>query len=119
LQSAIEGAPHIDFELPAHYRGERVYHTQEVHDESVLLDWNLNTSTMSQERTFMMIPTDDWLRLIEKVQKAGLKAKAEVGIQFRAGGATTAAELETEGTRDPESGDLSGEAFCRGQSTWL
>ena len=31
---------------------------------------------------FITIPTDDWLRLIEKVQKAGLKAKPEVGIQF-------------------------------------
>src|ERR1700736_6674746 len=51
---------------------------------------------------FITIPTDDWLRLVEKVQKAGLKAKPEVGIQFGAGGATAAAGLETEGTRDPE-----------------
>jgi len=51
---------------------------------------------------FITIPTDDWLRLIEKVQKAGLKAKPEVGIQFGAGGATSEAELEAEGTRDPE-----------------
>ena len=51
---------------------------------------------------FITIPTDDWLRLIEKVQKAGLKAKPEVGIQFGAGGATSESELEAEGTRDPE-----------------
>src|SRR5512135_1553371 len=51
---------------------------------------------------FITIPTDDWLRLIEKVQKAGLKAKPEVGIQFGAGGATAVAELAAEGTRDPE-----------------
>jgi phosphosulfolactate synthase (CoM biosynthesis protein A) len=51
---------------------------------------------------FITISTDDWLRLVEKVQKAGLKAKPEVGIQFGAGGATTAGELEAEGTRDPE-----------------
>ncbi len=51
---------------------------------------------------FITIPTDDWLRLVEVVQKAGLKAKPEVGIQFGAGGATAAAELETEGTRAPE-----------------
>jgi phosphosulfolactate synthase (CoM biosynthesis protein A) len=51
---------------------------------------------------FISIPTDDWLRLIEKVQKAGLKAKPEVGIQFGAGGATATAELAAEGTRDPE-----------------
>jgi phosphosulfolactate synthase (CoM biosynthesis protein A) len=51
---------------------------------------------------FITIPVDDWLRLVEKVQKAGLKAKPEVGIQFGAGGATSTAELEAEGTRDPE-----------------
>jgi len=51
---------------------------------------------------FITIPTDDWLRLIEKVRKAGLKPKPEVGIQFGAGGATAAAELQAEGTRDPE-----------------
>jgi phosphosulfolactate synthase (CoM biosynthesis protein A) len=50
---------------------------------------------------FITLPGDDWLRLIEQVQAAGLKAKPEVGIQFGAGGATRAEELETEGTRDP------------------
>jgi phosphosulfolactate synthase (CoM biosynthesis protein A) len=50
---------------------------------------------------FVSIPTDDWLRLIELVRKAGLKAKPEVGIQFGAGGATAATELAAEGTRDP------------------
>jgi phosphosulfolactate synthase (CoM biosynthesis protein A) len=51
---------------------------------------------------FITLPTDDWLRLVERVQNAGLKAKPEVGIQFGAGGATRAEELEAEGTRDPE-----------------
>jgi len=51
---------------------------------------------------FITIPPDDWLRLIEAVQKAGLKAKPEVGIQFGAGGATAAQELKAEGTRDPQ-----------------
>jgi phosphosulfolactate synthase (CoM biosynthesis protein A) len=51
---------------------------------------------------FITIPTDDLLRLIEQVQKAGLKAKPEVGIQFGAGGATAEAELASEGTRSPE-----------------
>jgi phosphosulfolactate synthase (CoM biosynthesis protein A) len=51
---------------------------------------------------FISIPTDDWLRLVERVQKAGLKAKPEVGIQFGAGGDTAAGELQAEGTRDPE-----------------
>jgi phosphosulfolactate synthase (CoM biosynthesis protein A) len=51
---------------------------------------------------FITIPTDDWLRLVEKVQKSGLKAKPEVGIQFGAGGSTSAEELESEGVRDVE-----------------
>jgi phosphosulfolactate synthase (CoM biosynthesis protein A) len=51
---------------------------------------------------FITIPTDDWVRLVEKVQKAKVKAKPEVGIQFGAGGATAVEELEAEGTRDPE-----------------
>ncbi len=60
---------------------------------------------------FITIPTDDWLRLIEQVQKAGLKAKPEVGIQFGAGGATSVAELEAEGTRDPEWAILQAKRF--------
>ena len=51
---------------------------------------------------FITLPADDWLHLVEKVQKSGLRAKPEVGIQFGAGGATRAEELESEGTRDPE-----------------
>ena len=51
---------------------------------------------------FITIPTDDWVRLVEKVQKAKLKPKPEVGIQFGAGGASAVQELEAEGTRDPE-----------------
>ena len=50
---------------------------------------------------FITLPFDDWLRLVEQTQKAGLKAKPEVGIQFGAGGATSAEELEEQGTRDP------------------
>jgi phosphosulfolactate synthase (CoM biosynthesis protein A) len=49
---------------------------------------------------FITIPVDDWLRLMDRVQKAGLKAKPEVGIQFGAGGATPPDELATEGTHD-------------------
>lgn len=51
---------------------------------------------------FISIPTDDWLRVIEDVQKAGLKAKPEVGIQFGAGGDTTTTELRQEGTQNVE-----------------
>ena len=49
---------------------------------------------------FISIPQDDILRLVERVQQAGCKAKPEVGIQFGAGGATTPQELEQEGTQD-------------------
>jgi phosphosulfolactate synthase (CoM biosynthesis protein A) len=49
---------------------------------------------------FITIPVDDFVRLTEKVGKAGLKAKPEVGIQFGAGGATAPEELEQEGVRD-------------------
>ncbi len=51
---------------------------------------------------FLSIPADDLVRLTEKAQKIGLKVKAEVGIQFGAGGASTVEELEAEGTSDPE-----------------
>ncbi|MBV8847389.1 MAG: phosphosulfolactate synthase [Bryobacterales bacterium] len=50
---------------------------------------------------FITIPVEDWLRLVECVKAAGLKPKPEIGIQFGAGGATSAEELEAEGTRDP------------------
>jgi phosphosulfolactate synthase (CoM biosynthesis protein A) len=51
---------------------------------------------------FIQLPTPDLLRLIEKVKKAGLKPKPEIGIQFGAGGDTNRTELEAEGTRDPQ-----------------
>jgi len=50
---------------------------------------------------FITIPTDDWVRLIERVARAGVKAKPEVGIQFGAGGASGATALEAEGQQDP------------------
>jgi phosphosulfolactate synthase (CoM biosynthesis protein A) len=49
---------------------------------------------------FVSMPTASLLRLVEKVKKASLKAKPELGIQFGAGGDTAAEELEAEGTRD-------------------
>ncbi|RYP69269.1 hypothetical protein DL770_008279 [Monosporascus sp. CRB-9-2] len=50
---------------------------------------------------FLSLPGDDWLRLADRVQEAGLKPKPELGIQFGAGGDTGAAELESIGTSDP------------------
>ncbi len=49
---------------------------------------------------FIVISDNDFVRLTEKVRASGLKPKPEVGIQFGAGGATAAAELEAEGTKD-------------------
>ncbi len=51
---------------------------------------------------FITVPADDLVRLTERVERAGLKAKPEVGIQFGAGGASSVEELEAEGTRDPD-----------------
>lgn len=60
---------------------------------------------------FITIPTDDWVRLVEKVQKARMKPKPEVGIQFGAGGASASEELEAEGVRDPEWAILQSKRF--------
>jgi phosphosulfolactate synthase (CoM biosynthesis protein A) len=49
---------------------------------------------------FISLPTDALLRPVGKVKAAGLKAKPELGIQFGAGGDTSARQLESEGTRD-------------------
>jgi phosphosulfolactate synthase (CoM biosynthesis protein A) len=61
---------------------------------------NIGFDVIEISSGFITIPTDDWLRLIERVQKSGLKAKPEVGIQFGAGGASAVEELEAEGLRD-------------------
>jgi phosphosulfolactate synthase (CoM biosynthesis protein A) len=49
---------------------------------------------------FVTLPADDLVALARRVQQEGLEAKPEVGIQFGAGGATSAEALEAEGTRD-------------------
>jgi phosphosulfolactate synthase (CoM biosynthesis protein A) len=49
---------------------------------------------------FVTLPADDLVRLTKAVHAAGLKPKPEVGIQFGAGGASSVAALEAEGTRD-------------------
>lgn len=62
---------------------------------------NLGFDIIEISTGFITMPQDDVLRLVHKVHKAGLKAKPEVGIQFGAGGTTSAAELEAEGQKDP------------------
>ena len=49
---------------------------------------------------FVTLPIEDLVELTRVVSEAGLKAKPEVGIQFGAGGASSIAALEAEGTRD-------------------
>lgn len=53
---------------------------------------------------FIMLPTSGLLRLVDKVVKAGLKAKPELGIQIGSGGDSSQAELAGESKKDV--GDL-------------
>lgn len=62
---------------------------------------DLGFDTVEISSGFICIPPDDLLRLVDEVRKAGFRAKPEVGIQFGAGGASPAADLAAEGTRDP------------------
>ncbi|TMN23245.1 phosphosulfolactate synthase [Lentibacillus cibarius] len=50
---------------------------------------------------FITMPTDDIVRLVKKVQAAGLLAKPEIGVQFGAGGTNSIEENEAEGVTDP------------------
>src|SRR5699024_3487131 len=61
---------------------------------------NLGFDIIEISTGFISIPTSDWQRVIEEVQKAGLKAKPEIGVQFGAGGDGTTAEYEREGIQD-------------------
>jgi phosphosulfolactate synthase (CoM biosynthesis protein A) len=61
----------------------------------------LGSDVIELSTGFITIPDEDLLRLVGRVARAGLMPKPELGIQFGAGGgATTAAELAAEGTRD-------------------
>jgi phosphosulfolactate synthase (CoM biosynthesis protein A) len=60
----------------------------------------LGFDTIEISSGFITIPMDDLLRLVELVRKAGLKPKPEIGIQFGAGGASSAEELSAEGIGD-------------------
>src|SRR5262249_57725736 len=52
-------------------------------------------------RGFITVPGEGMGGRAGRVQEEGLRAKPGVGIQFGAGGATSAEELEVEGTSDP------------------
>ena len=74
---------------------------------------DLGFDTIEISSGFIVLPLDDWLRLVDKVHAAGLKAKPEIGIQFGAGGASGVADLEAQGTRDPEWTILQGKRFLQ------
>lgn len=61
---------------------------------------NIGFDILEISTGFITMPVDDHARLVEKVAKAGLKPKPEVGIQFGAGGDTPTQELAAEGTMD-------------------
>jgi phosphosulfolactate synthase (CoM biosynthesis protein A) len=61
---------------------------------------DLGFDIMEISAGFVVMPEEDLLRLVKFVRERGLRVKPEVGIQFGAGGATAAAELKAEGTRD-------------------
>jgi phosphosulfolactate synthase (CoM biosynthesis protein A) len=47
---------------------------------------------------FLAMSNEDFLRLVTRAKRTGLKVKAEVGIQFGAGGSSSAEALAAEGT---------------------
>lgn len=46
----------------------------------------------------LSIPDDDFIRLVRRAKATGLKVKAEVGVQFGAGGTSSETELERAGS---------------------
>lgn len=74
---------------------------REAVEKYILECKNIGFDIIEISKGFITVPIDDLVRLTEKARKAGLLVKAEVGVQFGAGGASSAAELEAEGTSDP------------------
>src|SRR5205823_1837317 len=60
---------------------------------------DLGFDTIELSAGFITLGMDDWMRLVRQVHAMGMKAKAEVGIQFGAGGASTPELLEAAGSR--------------------
>jgi phosphosulfolactate synthase (CoM biosynthesis protein A) len=63
----------------------------------------LGFDTIEISSGFITLSTEDWIRLIKRVQKSGLKAKPEVGIQFGAGAATDPSILAQQGVHSVKS----------------
>jgi phosphosulfolactate synthase (CoM biosynthesis protein A) len=75
-------------------------HGSQAVDQYITACRDLGFDTIEISSGFITVPVDDMLRLVEKVRNAGLSPKPEIGIQFGAGGASTAEELEAEGLAD-------------------
>jgi phosphosulfolactate synthase (CoM biosynthesis protein A) len=60
----------------------------------------LGFDTIEVSAGFITLPLEDMAAIVQEVVRAGLKAKAEVGIQFGAGGASTPEALESAGAGD-------------------
>jgi phosphosulfolactate synthase (CoM biosynthesis protein A) len=83
---------------------EHVLMQSDVHaavDKYVTKIKDLGFDVLECSTGFLSIPSEDFIRLVDKVQSSGLKAKPELGIQFGAGGDTAADDLEATGTSDP------------------
>ncbi len=74
---------------------------REAVEKYILECKNIGFDIIEISKGFITVPIDDLVRLTGKARKAGLLVKAEVGVQFGAGGASPVAELEAEGTSDP------------------
>jgi len=103
VREIIDTAHRFDVEVSTGGFIERVLGMGRVAVERYIAECaELGFDTIEVSAGFISIPLQDWLRLIKRVQKEGLKAKPEVGIQFGAGGATEAAALEEAGTFSPQ-----------------
>lgn len=61
---------------------------------------DLGFDTIEISTGFISLPVTDWAEIVQLVNKAGLKAKPELGIQWGAGGDAEVSELESAGTSD-------------------
>ncbi|KAF3406341.1 Protein Heat-Stress-Associated 32 [Talaromyces pinophilus] len=75
--------------------------TESVFEKYLLKCKELGFDVIELSSGFLSFPASDWLRLIDTVHSHNLIAKPELGIQFGAGGDTSAGELAAIGTSDP------------------
>jgi phosphosulfolactate synthase (CoM biosynthesis protein A) len=59
----------------------------------------LGFDTIELSAGFISLPVEDWLRLMERVHEAGLKARPELSLQWGAGGGSRVEDLQAAGSR--------------------